>query len=202
DKKPMWYDPKVAVHFFVGDRPEPFGDDFDRLDGPRYASGFLPIVALAYRQGDGKIEQEVFAPVREPYAARGAVFVRFIARGRANTVAARVPSDERMVKSPTGVCDGQGCGRVLHDAAWQWDGGRHELRARLEADKSCTLTVLTQPLPPPLPSPSVAGYDAERIACVRAWEELFRRGMGLEVPEPVVQNDWGSRVLRQFMIAT
>src|SRR5207249_6026474 len=32
DKHPMWYDPAFGVEFFVGDKPDPFGADLDRLD--------------------------------------------------------------------------------------------------------------------------------------------------------------------------
>src|SRR5262245_4670965 len=44
NKKPMWREVGVPVSFRVGDRGEPFGDDLDRLDGPRYADGWLPVV--------------------------------------------------------------------------------------------------------------------------------------------------------------
>src|SRR5438093_10784342 len=53
NKKPMWKEIGVPVHFLVGegDKAEPFGKDMERLDGPRYAEGYLPIVQLAYTQG-------------------------------------------------------------------------------------------------------------------------------------------------------
>src|SRR5690242_17946584 len=43
DKPPMWREVGFPVHFFVGDKAEAFGDDVERLDGPRYAEGYLPI---------------------------------------------------------------------------------------------------------------------------------------------------------------
>src|SRR5690348_14875075 len=36
DKKPMWKEVGFPVHFQVGDPGEPFGEDLQRLDGPRY----------------------------------------------------------------------------------------------------------------------------------------------------------------------
>ena len=50
DKKPMWKEAGFPVHFRVGDPSEPFGDDLARLDGPRYAEGYLPLVHSKYTQ--------------------------------------------------------------------------------------------------------------------------------------------------------
>jgi hypothetical protein len=61
--------------------------------------------------------------------------------------------------------------------------------------------VLTRPLPPPLPSLSREVHAVERKACADRWEELLRRGMSLEVPEPVVNNAWRSLVVGNFLIA-
>src|SRR5207248_2572218 len=55
DKPPMWKEPGVPVAFFVGDTPEPFGADFGRLSGPRYAEGDLPVVRAGYGVSSGKM---------------------------------------------------------------------------------------------------------------------------------------------------
>ena len=45
-----WHDVGFPVQFLVGkDRKPLFGEDLDRLDGPRYAEGYLPIVEMSYR---------------------------------------------------------------------------------------------------------------------------------------------------------
>src|SRR5206468_2963519 len=53
NKKPMWKEAGFPVHFAVGEgeKAEPFGAEVPRLDGPRYAEGYLPIVQVAYTQG-------------------------------------------------------------------------------------------------------------------------------------------------------
>src|SRR6516162_6164615 len=48
DQKPMWYDPAHAWEIQVGDDGELFGDDPDRLEGPHYLDGYLPIVQTTY----------------------------------------------------------------------------------------------------------------------------------------------------------
>src|SRR5437762_7874054 len=62
NKKPMWKEGGVPVHFFVGENADPFGAEVPRLDGPRYAEGYLPIVQVGYARGKTVYEQEVFAP--------------------------------------------------------------------------------------------------------------------------------------------
>src|SRR6476659_3226612 len=63
DKKPMWKEGGFPVTFHVGDKGEPFGDDVDRLTGPHYQGGYLPIVRLAYSADGLECVQQAFAPV-------------------------------------------------------------------------------------------------------------------------------------------
>src|SRR5438093_10344999 len=89
NKKPMWKEAGVPVHFGVGAKAEPFGGDLEQLDGPRYAEGYLPIVQVACTHGKTSYEQEAFAPVRGVLAEHGAILVRFTVRGGAGVVTAR-----------------------------------------------------------------------------------------------------------------
>jgi hypothetical protein len=199
NKKPMWKEAGVPVHFFVGegDKTESFGDDLARLDGPRYADGYLPIVQIAYSKGKSVHEQEAFAPVRGALADHGAVMVRFAMRGGAGTVTARVNPDGPVHLDGRAVCDGKDEALVLFDAAWEWDADRKELRSKLNAGQSAVLVVLTLPLAKP---PALA-YDAERQACVACWQDLLKRGTHLEVPEKIVNDAWRSHVIGNYLIA-
>src|SRR5207249_1904690 len=91
NKLPMWYDPEFGVEFFVGEKQEPYGADLDRLVGPRYADGWLPIVQTAYRVGDAMVEQEAFGSVQD--SATGTVFVQFTVREAATTITARLRNE-------------------------------------------------------------------------------------------------------------
>ncbi|HEX5270329.1 MAG TPA: hypothetical protein VFW33_07580, partial [Gemmataceae bacterium] len=108
NKKPMWREVGFPVSFRVGDKAEPFGDDLRRLDGPRYADGYLPIVRATYTQGKTRYEQEAFVPVRETAADHGAVFVRFTARGAGGTVVAHVGFDGPVDAAPGALRDDKG----------------------------------------------------------------------------------------------
>src|SRR5947208_12277802 len=48
DKPPMWKEPGTPVAFFVGDKPEPFGAEIEKLDGPRYYESYVPVVSAEY----------------------------------------------------------------------------------------------------------------------------------------------------------
>jgi hypothetical protein len=200
DKKPMWREVGSPVLFRVGDKAEPFGDDLEHLDGPRYADGYLPIVQIAYTHDKTAYEQEAFAPTRGALAERGAVLVRFTARGAAGTVTARLEPD-----APAGAKDGavrnaKDEALVLFGDGWRWDGEKKELSVNLAPGKSAALAVLTQPLPEP-PALTAKRYDEERQACADCWKALLDRGMKLEVPEPVVNNAWRSLVIGNYLVA-
>jgi hypothetical protein len=201
NKKPMWREVGFPVRFRVGAKGESFGEDFRRLDGPRYAEGWLPVVRVSYTEGRTRYEQEAFAPVRGTLADRGAVLVRFTARGGSGTVAAHVGADGAIELAEGTLRDREGRGLVLLGPGWSWDGDRKELRADLARDASAVVAVLTQPLPPPLPNLTDESWEAERKACVHRWRTLLERGTKLWIPEPVVQDAWRALVVGNYLLA-
>jgi hypothetical protein len=201
NKKPMWREVGFPVSFQVGGKAEPFGKDMERVKGPRYAEGYLPVVQVAYTQGKAVYEQEAFAAVRGSLAASGAVFVRFTVRGEPGTVTARLEPNGPVRAGEGAVRDSKGQGLVLFDPGWRWNAQRKELSVRLEPGRAAVLVALTKPLPPPLPGLTKTVNQEERKACVACWETLLDRGMRLEIPEPVVQNAWRSLVVGNFLIA-
>lgn len=201
DKKPMWREVGFPVHFQIGDKAEAFGADLERLDGPRYAEGYLPIVRIAYKQGATTYEQEAFAPVRGELAAHGAVCVSFTARGAAGTIAARIGREGTLTSAEGAIRDAEGHGLVLHDAGWRWDGDKKELHCHLEPGKTAVMVVLTTPLLPPWAAFSTAHYEDERKACIDCWRGVLRRGMTLEIPEEIINNAWRALVIGNFLIA-
>jgi hypothetical protein len=200
NKKPMWREVGLPVRFLVGDKSEPFGADFERVDGPRYVEGYLPIVRISYTVGKARYEQEAFASVRGPLADHGAILLRFTTRDGAGAIAAHIDAEGPLATSEGCVRDAQGRGLVLFGEGWLWDGEKKELHAKLEADHGAVLAVLTQPLPQS-PRFSAADYEAERKACVETWQALLRRGTQLDIPEPLVQDAWRALVVGNYLIA-
>ncbi len=66
----------LPVHVMVGRELEPFGHDLERLEGPKFDQGYLPIVILKYRHGAQVYQQEVFASVDPKLSESGVLFVR------------------------------------------------------------------------------------------------------------------------------
>ncbi|MCK4625301.1 MAG: hypothetical protein KAV00_08330, partial [Phycisphaerae bacterium] len=56
-----WFQPDLKAFIQVGRNETPFGDDLDKLNGPDYLGGYLPVVQLAYAEDGVLYGQEVFA---------------------------------------------------------------------------------------------------------------------------------------------
>jgi hypothetical protein len=200
NQKPMWKEVGFPVHFFVGATDQPFGQDVARLDGPRYAEGYLPVVQIAYLHDKTDYEQEVFAPVGGALAEQGAVFLRFMTRSAGGAIAARLSLPDSLTVKDGAVLDSTGRACVLFDAPWQWDGVKKELRCNLAADQAAVLAVFTLPFKA---APRIDGerYAAERKACVDRWQELVAAGTRFEVPEKIVNDAWRSLIVGNYLIA-
>lgn len=202
NKKPMWKEAGFPVQFHVGEQAELFGHDLERLDGPRFEQGWIPIVRVGYTKDGTAYEQEAFASVQSPLASRGAVLVRFRARGGRGNISARLGLTEEVRDAGGSLCDARGQGLILFDTNWKWNPEARELKTTLAADQSAVLVVLTEPLPGRFPEVSEKVFEAERKACLDCWEALLRRGTQFTIPEPRVQDAWRALVVGNFLIAT
>src|SRR5262245_3367465 len=196
DKLPMWKEAGVPVSLFVYD--ESLGSRTEMLVGPNYADGWLPIVEARYTAGPNSWWSTAFAPVREPLADHGAVFVRMVAL-RPGRFAARIGVGGKFTAADGSVRDEKGHAVVLYGTGWTWDADKSELSAAPGDKNGSELVVLTKPMEqPPKQFPS---FDEERKACVETWTSLVGRGAKFEIPEPIVQNAWRSLVVGNYLIA-
>lgn len=198
NKLPMWYDPDFGVEFFVGDKPEPFGADLGRLDGPRYVDGWLPIVQTAYKHDGATVQQEAFGRSD----INGVVFVRFTIREQPTRITARLRMDAPVVRAGDGIIDPKSQLVALpDDKKWEWNPDRKELTTRPAVGQSCSLLVFTKPMPLPH-APRVEGmYDGQRDECTKEWKSLLGRGAAFDIPEPLVQNAWRSLIVGNYLTA-
>jgi hypothetical protein len=199
--RPMWREVGVPVHFHVGEDGEAFGEQLERLAGPRYLRGHLPLVQATYRHGQSDFEQEAFASVNERLAASGVVLVRFTVREQPGIIAAHVATGSPLVQQGQALCEGGGRVWLLFDSHWTWDPQRQRLQARLGVGQNAVLAICTRPLEPLQESLTADGYDTERQACIDAWENVLQRGSRLEVPESIVNDAWKSLVIGNLLLA-
>ena len=185
-----WNDVGTPVIFRVGPDELRFGEFPERLTGPHYAEGWLPIVQLDYAHDGVRIAQESFASVEPELAQHGVVLVKFsLAEGAKGAVAIQVDSKSPPVVQDNTLRDDQGRVLVWFDSAWKWQ--RQRLVANLTDKNSITLAIATTPMAATTPSPLANnGFARQRALCVKTWSELVGRGMQLSVPEPIVMNAW------------
>lgn len=199
DKPPMWKEAGVPVSFFVGDPPQPFGEDVERISGPWYDAGYLPVVEVQYRAAvaPGSYVQRAFAATRPDLARHGAVCVQLGVLGAPGRVAARFGAD--VTHAAGAVLDAKGRTVVMHGPKWKWDGEKKELVRPLIRATFDTLVVFTDP--PEKPPAELPEYNTEHRRCVADWEKLLDDGAWLSVPEKRVQDCWRALVVGNHMIA-
>ena len=198
---------------------EGYGADLDRLDGPRYAEGWLPIVELAYEAAGSegatraaRITQEAFASVAPPFVPDDAVlFLRFrldaAGAGKAAppTLVARIGGDAPLAAhGSTIVAEGGRC-VAWHDAAFRLDPSTRELAAPLEAGRAVHLALFTRgaPAAAPLEAPhlSAAAWEAERRRCADHWRGIVEGGARIVTGERRVDDAWRALVVGTLLLA-
>jgi hypothetical protein len=175
-----WHDVGVPVTFRVGPDELRFGEFPDRLEGPRFLEGYLPIVQIDYAHGEAVYRQEAFASVAPEFATNCVVFVSFsLLKGSNGIVAAQV--DEAKADSV-----------VRFDGNWKWT--RQRLVATVSPKRSVHLAIATVPKAGPGGRLDAAEYGKQRQAAIEFWKNAVGSGMQLEIPEPIVQNAWRALV--------
>jgi len=198
-KPPMWREVGTPTSFHVGKEVESFGSNSERLDGPKYLDGYLPVVQVACSLGEATYEQEAFAPTSSPLADHGAILVRFTVRKAPGVVAAQIEAKASLKSTDNSLQDAQGRTLVQFGSGWTWDAEKKQLSVSLKADTSADLLILTRPMQ--ALAPSAVDYTKERQTCVETWKALLARGSAFEIPEPIVQNAWRALVVGNHLIA-
>lgn len=183
----VWLETGFPVTFSVGDGAV-FGSDLERLQGPIYAQGYLPIVETSYHEDDAAYRQEVFVGVSEPFGEHAGCFVRFsLADGDGGKVLARVGAEGEIVRSGALLTNPAGKALVWFSGNWKWDEESRQLSASLSAGRDAYLVVFTEPAQfSPKRSLTAAFYQSERAKCARLWEQKLSTGCIVETPEPRV----------------
>ena len=197
-----WKDFGVPVTFRVGDKHELYGSDLNRLHGPQYERGYLPIVRLVYELDGATYEEESFASVEPHLAEYGIVFTKFTLAGKKpGIVSAQIESKAPLSISPDAICDTNGHALVWFSGDWKWNAVEKALFVDLARDQSALLAIAVKPMAPPTEVPLLpASYKKQHARCANEWQALLDRGSKIEVPEPIVNDAWRSLVTGNFML--
>ncbi|HPO15307.1 MAG TPA: hypothetical protein PLI09_17825 [Candidatus Hydrogenedentes bacterium] len=200
-----WKDVGVPVNFRAGQGHASFGEDLDKLEGPRLTDGYLPIVGMRYREGDAAYRQEVFVSVDPALATYAVVFVRFtLDAGQEGMVSAHLtpPDPLRLIKRQ--LCNDKQQVFLWIGSNWQWDAAKQTLTATITSGGEAVLAVFTAAAPMLSTAQDLSGneYLHQQQQCAAAWRELLGKGVTLEVPETIVNNAWRAVMGANFTIIT
>lgn len=206
-----WYRPDLKMSILVGADKEAFGGDLERITGPAYLDGYLPIIRIAYRHDGVSYSQEVFAAPAVGHPENLACYVKITAKAHENrtaSVALKFDCDtalkirqfgNRDVVTLWGV---QTACQFSHPAnfdeerktlAYQWD---------LSGDTATAYLMLPSfPITPNHPAPLTAdAYKQVRRQTISYWRNILDDGAYFEVPEDVVNNAWRAMVIQTLML--
>lgn len=191
-----WHEAGTPIYFTVGTNHEAFGKDLNRLTGPHFERGYLPIVHLEYQELDAAYAQETFASTRAPFADHAVVFTQFTLRvGKRGMVTATLGSDQPLIATNGVIHDTNGLAIALFSKAWTWNATNKTLTAVLTHGNSAALALVTKPMPAtPQGHVDKSLFARQRSACLAAWQSLLDAGTQIEVPEQYVNDAWRSTI--------
>ena len=197
----------IPFEFFVGDGHERFGSDLNRLNGPKFLGGYLPIVQLSYESGGATYGEEAFASVDPIFEKNAAVFVAFdLKKGDSGRIEAKFENKEYQLykfDAKTGrlTTPDQKLLAIL-DGPWKYYPGRGALVADLKSGESVRLIILTDPVDPASASlkADTETFESQRKRCADAWNALLDSGTLVNTPEAVVNDAWRASVIGNFML--
>lgn len=202
-----WNEIGTPVLFRVGNDEAAYGDFLNRLEGPKYAEGYLPIVEMTYKHGDGRYNQETFASTDPVYAGDAVCLTQFTfaagesGKGGKGRMVLRIDTREAVKAEMDHLLDDKGQVLVWFDSHWKWEAPRHALVAILQDKEKAVVAVATVPMLAAVASPIAGkGYDAQRSKCVETWQNILAVGMNVEVPEPYVNDAWRSLIIANFSL--
>ncbi|MGQ9554725.1 MAG: hypothetical protein ACUVWR_11490 [Anaerolineae bacterium] len=210
-----WDPADVRVLFLLGQDEEPFGQDLERLRGPSYLNGYLPIVQTSYIKEGVRYDQEVFATALPGQGEKLCVYAHLSAlplgdAPKSTRVTIRLNVEQgtlfqrddiiaygRESYRRQGICCQFSAGGVfdppINKLSYSLDlsdGQLHDIFLMLPNESARIKVKLLD----------AARYTAARDGTVAYWNGILATGTEIEVPEPVVNNAWRALVIGTFML--
>lgn len=183
--------PSLSV--YVGAGSELYGSCTARLQAPKLAEGYLPVLQTAYADAGGaKYRQESF--VGRAYGAYGArsviSFVRLAvdARKSRRGVTVRLVPWTRLTHSASDRFSADGQTRLIASEGAEFVDGVVRYRVPAGTVQRIYVQWLNAPSDARYVHATAPTYDNARAAVVGFWQKRLVAGATFDVPEPAVQN--------------
>ena len=185
---------------WVGDgRRERYGSCVGRLEPPRLAQGYLPILQTSYRDTNGvRYTQESFAG--RLTGARGIVsFIRVVAdaRGASRGATVSLRATPAVARDGDRLVTADGA-RLIVEAGTEWRSGGFRIDVEPGERRVLHALVLHTPSPARRAQATRGTYDAARAEVVRYWDGRLAEGARISVPEERVQDAWRGIMIQQL----
>jgi hypothetical protein len=207
-RQPNWNDERgIPVTIRVGLGLEVFGDTLDRLTGPKFEQGYLPIVQMSYHheRHESTYTQEVFAPTDPVLVQYGTLFARFgMTEGKEGKIELQFEGSEGYSVAAGVMRDRQNAAVAVYDPQeWEYNSFRNVLVATPKSGQTVTIAIFTQPyMQPLLARMNESVYDAQRQRCIDDWNALLEQGMQVSVNEQRINDSWRTLMVGNFMLLT
>ncbi len=202
-----WNEPGTPVLFRVGNDELAYGQFLDRLKGPKWAGGYLPVVQLSYHHGAGDYAQETFASVDPVYASNAVSLARFSFKAGESKdndkgrMAVRIDTAEPLKAEPGRILNERGEVLLWFDGPWKWQPARRLIETSFTNGTEASVAVAGAPMSAAAPSPFAAGgFEGQRQRCIEVLQKILGQGMNIETPEPYVNDAWRALVLANFSL--
>jgi hypothetical protein len=164
---------------------ERYGSCLSRLDGPRLAEGWLPVLRTRYRDAAGvRYEQESFAAPGQR-SGRVLSFVRITADARGARAGATLvlrPSGGRLHRVGGELRRG-GVPELAFTAGARSDGRSVRYAVARGGTRTAFAVWRSSARPAPLPEPGEAAHAAARAELAAYWRRRLAEGATIEIPE-------------------
>lgn len=206
-----WYRPDFKMSVLIGQDKEAFGKDLERITGPAYLNGYLPVVQIAYEHQGVLYSEEVFAAPALVHPEILACYVKITASPCENQeaeIALKFDCDTALKIRELGNRDlvalfgVQTACQFSHPAEFNEEDKTLTYRLDLsKGPRSAYLMLPSIPITPNHPEPlTPEAYEQVKQQTVAYWNGILDKGARFDVPEEIVNNAWRAMVIQTLML--
>jgi hypothetical protein len=185
---------------------ERYGSCLSRLEEPRLAEGYLPVLTVGYADAEGVRYVQESLVARDPRSGALASFVRVEARrgtSQRGSTELRVAVSDSSLSATRGNLRSGNRTVLAFSVGGTFDGAGGVLYRLDLTDSEPDVVYLVRPIDP-TPGDLLAdasAFAAARSASIAAWKRRLAEGAEIDVPEPLVMDAMRSLLIQNLQLA-